>query len=189
MSKSQTATAEILLAVKHNYSANSFDKVTELNKKMYSDNAIALSCHMVRTKLSYMINFGLGPYFQNTLLEAIKKSRWYSVSFDESYNDIINKAQMDIVVWYMCNNLVVSQYLTSTFLGHTTAEDLLSVLQPVDESKLVQISMDGPNSNWSLYRKIRDQRKVEDLIELINIGSCSLHITHKAFELGTDATK
>ena len=98
-----------LHAVKHNYSANSCDKVTELNKKIYPDSA--QSCQMARTKLSYMINFGLGPHFRNTLLEAINKSRWYSVSFDKSYNDIINKAQMDTVVWYICNNRVVSQYL------------------------------------------------------------------------------
>ena len=116
VNKSQTAAAEILWAlhaVKHIYSANSCDKVTELNIKMYPGSAIAQSCHMARTKLSYMINFGLGPHFQNTLLEAINKSRWYSVSFDESYNDIINKAQMDIVVRYMCNKRVVSQYLNS----------------------------------------------------------------------------
>ena len=48
-SKSQTANAEILQdlhAVKHNYSANLCDKVTELNKKMYTDSAIEQSCHM-----------------------------------------------------------------------------------------------------------------------------------------------
>ena len=40
VSKSQTATTEILWAihaVKHNYSADSCDKVAELNKKMYSN--------------------------------------------------------------------------------------------------------------------------------------------------------
>jgi len=81
---------------------------------------------------------------------------------------------MDFVVRYISNNRVVSQYLTSKFLGHTTAEDLkenlLSALQPLDESKLVHISMDGPNSNWSLYRNIRDQKKEEDLSELINMS-------------------
>ena len=125
-----------------------------------------------------MINFGLGPHFQKTLLEAINKSRWYSLSFDENYNDIINNTQMDIVVQNMCNNRVVSQYFT--IFGLTTAEDLkeilLSALQPRDESKLVQISMDKPNSNWSLCIKIRDQRKVEDMSELINIGSGSQEI-------------
>ena len=45
-----------------------------------------------------MINFGHGPHFQNILLEAILKSWWYNVSFDESYNDIINKTQIYIVV-------------------------------------------------------------------------------------------
>ena len=196
ISKAQTATAEILWAlhaVKHNYSASSCNKLAELNKKMFPDSAIAQTCQMARTKLSYMINFGLGPHFENILLEAINKSSWYSVSFDESYNDIINKSQMDIVVRYIFNNRVVSQYLTTKFLGHTTAEDLkeslLSALQNLNQSKLVQISMDGPNSNWSMYRKIKDYRKEKDLSELVNIGSCSLHIAHRAFELGADATK
>ena len=87
-----------------------------------------------------MINFGLGPHFENILLKAINKSSWYSVYFDESYNDIINKSQMDTfglyVVRYIFNNRVVSQYLTTKFLGHTTAEDLkeslLSALQNLD---------------------------------------------------------
>ena len=92
---------------------------------------------------------------------------------------------MGIVVQYMFSNRVVSQYLSTKFLGHSTAEDLkeslLSALQPLDESKLAQISMDGPNSNWSMYRKIRELRKEEDLSEPINVGSFSLHISHRAW--------
>ena len=110
---SQTATAEILWAlhaVKHNYSSNFCDNVTELNKKMYPDKEIAQSCHMARTNLSYIINFGLGPHFQNTLLEAINTSRWYSVSFDESFNDIINKAQM--ILWF--GTCVIIEWLHNT---------------------------------------------------------------------------
>ena len=48
---------------------------------------------MAQTKLSHKINNGFGSYFQNTL-EAINKTSRYSISFD----DIINKAQMGIVV-------------------------------------------------------------------------------------------
>ena len=92
---------------------------------------------------------------------------------------------MDIVVRYIFNNRVVSQYLTTKFLGHTTAEDLkeslLSALLNLDESKLVQISMEGPNSNWFMHRKIKDYGKEKDLGEIVNIGSCSLHIAHSAW--------
>lgn len=44
VNKSQTATAEILLAlqtVKHNYYPNLYDKVSEINKNMYAESAIA----------------------------------------------------------------------------------------------------------------------------------------------------
>ena len=52
-------------------------------------------------------------------------------------------------------NRVVSQYLTSKFLDHTTAEDL----------------------------------NEKGLNEVIYIGKFSFHIAHRAFELGSDATK
>ena len=59
-------------------------------------------------------------------------------------------------------NRLVSQYLTSKFLDHTTAKDLKKnslALQHLGESKLVQISiygLNGSNSKWFLYREMRD---------------------------------
>ena len=72
VSKSQITTTEMLWTlhtVKHNYSASWCNNLAELNKKMFPDSAIIQSCQMAQTKLSYMINFGLGPHFENILLE------------------------------------------------------------------------------------------------------------------------
>ena len=53
---------------------------------------------------------------------------------------------------------------------------------------MVQISMDGPNVNWSLFKKVEEERKLKNLPQLINIGSCALHIVHGAFENGSKQT-
>ena len=44
--------------------------------------------------------------------------------FDESLNIELHQEQMDFTVRYFKNNQVMTRYLSSAFLGHTTAEDL-----------------------------------------------------------------
>ena len=61
-------------------------------------------------------------------------------------------------------------------------------LQPVMKN-LLQISMDGPNVNWKFHSMIQKQIEREYNKNLINIGSCGLHILHNAFKAGAVATK
>ena len=61
-------------------------------------------------------------------------------------------------------------------------------------SSLVQLSIDGPNVNWKFYYNLFQERKGEELPDLLNIfssfsnilyiGSCSLHVVHGRFEKG-----
>ena len=73
-------------------------------------------------------------------------------------------------------------------MGHATAADILSYLKNgmalLNPSGLVQISMDGPNVNWKFYHNVFQERKSEELPELLNIGSCSLHVVYENFEKG-----
>ena len=50
--------------------------------------------------------------------------------------------------------------------------------------------MDGPSTNWKLYDELSKDRANSDpdLPELINVGSCGLHIIHGAFKRGAVAT-
>lgn len=46
---------------------------------------------------------------------------------------------------------------------------------------MVQISVDGPNVNWSFYSKA--EKSLQDFdVHLINIGSCGLQIVHGEFQ-------
>ena len=91
---------------------------------------------------------------------------------------------MDFTVRYFKNDKVESRYLTSLFLGHTTAKDLKKkfeeATEQLDLKKLIQISMDGPNVNWKVLDLIAEDSNEQYLI-LLNVGSCSLHVVHGTF--------
>ena len=78
---------------------------------------------------------------------------------------------MDFTVRYFKNDKVESRYLTSLYIGHTTAKDLKKKFEEVTEQlhlkKLIQISMDGPNVNWKLLDSI-----AEDRIQMSSIPYC-----------------
>ena len=53
---------------------------------------------MGKTKQSYLVTFGLAPYFKEMLTEAIKDCTDVTVIFDEAFNDALQKEQMDILL-------------------------------------------------------------------------------------------
>ncbi|KAJ8898389.1 hypothetical protein PR048_003749 [Dryococelus australis] len=80
----------------------------------------------------------------------------FVVGFDESLNKIAQKQQMDVSLrfWNKETNQVGSRYITSVFLKHTTANDLLTGLKAgLDKLNLaciLQLPMDDPNVNLKL---------------------------------------
>ena len=97
---------------------------------------------------------------------------------------------MDFVVSYWDSNAQKScvQYLNSKFPMYCSAEVLQTclddALKELGLSKMIQLSMDGRHVNQLLYENIDLSRKERNLPSLINIGSCSLHIFHGAFQYG-----
>ena len=49
--------------------------------------------------------------------------------------------------------------------------------------------MDGHNVNWSNYNKLNNERNELALPELLHTGSCGLHILHRSFKTGANATE
>ena len=145
------------------------------------------------TNLSYLICFGIAPFFKQQLLADLKKALCFVISFDESFNQELQKEQMEFIVRYFNKSKVVSRYLTSSFLGYTRAEDLKrnfeEATKDLDKKMLAQVSMDGPNVNWKMYDKLVGERgENEQLLGLINVGSCGLHAVHGAFRSGAEKT-
>ena len=78
---------------------------------------------VVQPRLSYLITFGIAPYFKELLLAELTEAPCFVLSFDESFNPELQQEQMDFVVRYFAQGMVKTRYLTSAFLGHTRAED------------------------------------------------------------------
>ena len=72
------------------------------------------------------------------------------------------------------------------FLGHATAADLRKKvddgLAGLDLSKQIQLAMDGTNVNWKVLSDMKKEREEAGLNNLVNIGSCNLHVVHGALK-------
>ena len=185
-----------LHTVTNHLSYNSANKSSALFPVMFPDSPKANKFICASTKSAYLATFGLAPYFQQLLTEQLKEVPFYSLAFDESFNHITKKSQMDFNVrfWVASKNKIVGRYLFSSFLGHATAENLLNEFKVgtsmLDMSKLIQVSMDGPNVNHKNLEKLITERSdlYPQFNDLIDIGSCSLHVMHGGFKTAFQAT-
>lgn len=170
-------------------------KSVSLFPTMFSDSLIAKSMQLQKDKVSYTICFGLAPYFEKKLAQHLKELPFVAVSFDESLNKVSQMNQMDIIVrfWSSTENKVVTRYLTSVFLGHSTSNDLIKAFKEALSSKIelrniIQISMDGPAVNWKFLRELQDEIDQPDSQMFVQMGSCGLHVIHGAFKTGMNST-
>ncbi|XP_058873644.1 uncharacterized protein LOC117967216 isoform X2 [Acipenser ruthenus] len=191
--------AEIRWAVKvvlSRYSFNSCTDVPKLFSSMFPDSDIAQHFSCSATKCAYLVCFGLAPYFKERLIEEVRLSNCYAVSFNVCLNEVTQTDQVDLVIsyWNEKDGKVAVRYLGSEFLGHTRAEELLESfkwsLTPLDPKKLLHMAMDGPRVNWKFLRDLEVDRKEEDptLPDLINLGSCGLHVVHSSLQYGANET-
>ena len=55
----------------------------------------------------------------------------------------------------------------------------------LDLKNHIQVSMDGPNVNWKMLDLIvKDRNSNETYPNLLDVGSCSLHVVHGTFRTG-----
>ena len=147
----------ILQCVNSGYSNSLNSRTSKLFAKMFPDSAIAQTYSLGEDKIRYSINCGIGLHFKTILMDNIKNSDCYVISFDESLNKATQTSEMDMLVRYFDNaqKKVCTRYVTSSFLGHCTHADLFrefsSFSVQLSGDKLIQISMDGPSTNWKFY--------------------------------------
>ena len=192
---SDSLTAEIVWTLKcfmYGYSYNSNCDMNEIVKVMFPDSNISNRYQIGADKIKYLVNWGLAPYFKDKLVEYVNKSNFLSFGFEESLNQITQTFEMDITVIFWDVNRVQVRYWDSSFMGHTTANDLLqhftNTPKPINHSSIIHLSMDGPSVNHKFYRDMKEYREREKLLEMINFGSCNLHILHGAFKSRFEST-
>jgi len=162
---------------------------------MFPDSNVAKTFQLSKIKCGYLINYGLAPYFRELLNKLVLPSSFFVISFDESMNKVLQNEQMDLQVRFWDDTLkqVRTRYLTSTFLKRPNAKNmldcLLEALKVFPPEKFLQLSMDGPNVKWNVLELLQQERAKEERPEIVNIGSCGLHIVHGAFKTGIQTSE
>ena len=85
---------------------------------MLPGSAVAQKMKFGPNKLSYLIHFGIAPYFKQHLPVELKETQCFVISFDESLNNECYKEQMDFFVQYLNNDRVVCRYHLKVFWSH-----------------------------------------------------------------------
>ena len=184
----------LLKSIESGYSNNSNDDIGDILRSMDPNSKVMQSFKMRKTKASYVVNHALRPYFTGKLYEEISRTDIVVLSFDESMNDVKQENEMVLIIryWSVNDKLVCTRYLDSAFFGHGRECDLLKefniLTSKLDKSKVYHISMDGPNVNHSFLRALRRDWSQNLIHQLIDIGTCNLHIVSGAFKTGAEKT-
>lgn len=187
----QAKEAEILWAlfcVMHHFSARSNDEVGPLFRRMFQDHPASTGYSSSRTKLGYLITFGIAPAFLEMLMDQLRRAKCYSILFDETFNSMFQLEQLDVYVRYWCTDNVKTRYVGSEFINETNADALKTsinkAISDLDEKKVVHVGMDGPNVNIKVANLLKEEREIEDRPALLELGTCSLHVVHGALQTG-----
>ena len=86
---------------------------------MFNDSQVAKKFALSKTKCAYLINYGMAPYYKETLVESAKRSPYFAFTFDESLDSAFQEEQMDSLIkfWNDAECQVETQYLNSKFLN------------------------------------------------------------------------
>ena len=149
---------------------------------MFTYGEIVKSFQLSKTKCSYIVNFGLAPYFKDLLLKEIKASDSFRILFYESMNKVLQEEQMDVQsrYWNETTKLVDTQFFDFQFLRHSNVkyvfDCLITSLKDLPSECLLQLSMDSSYTNWSLLTMLHNDHCEKDYPRIIDIDSCSLHV-------------
>ena len=103
---------------------------------------------------------------------------------------------MDVIIrfWNAIAKKIEVRSMDSKSLKRPNAINLLNKLLEAIKSltfskKMIQLSMDGPNTNWEVFRLLKEHQNEEEEPSLFCGGSCRLHVIHGAFQIGNSITK
>ena len=181
-----------LKCVASDYPAASCDDLKDLFGVMFEGSPQLQDFSLGRTKFTYLLTYGLAPYFRDELKNDLCGS-YYSLYFDETTNDGGSKElRTGVRYWSQRDQRVVSAYLKTFFIGKATGETIAeSIVSALDDyslplNKLLMLGRDGPTVNVKVQRLINERVKEVRDKPLLDIGSCNIHIGHNAFCKGLE---
>lgn len=93
-----------------------------VHKKTTPSAVIPIPDSMSETKTKYIVQFGIGPYVIEQLIEDLAKTP-FTFMFDETTTSQVKKQYDGYVQFYSKRyKRLINQYAGSLFLGHCTSE-------------------------------------------------------------------
>ena len=172
-----------------NYSYNSCEDLPDLFRFMFPCPYIN-DFSLGRSKVSYVISDGLGPYFQELLCKTIRKEgNPFTLQFDETVT-VQNQKQLDLLIrfWSEEKGEVVTRFLKALFFGHAkgdiVADSIVSTVEEVGLNKEQFLSMrsDGPNVNKTIWKRLNEHLKGLGFPGLVEFMPCNVHVVHNGFK-------
>ena len=96
-----TTKAEViwtLRLIEGHFSYRSCDKDVGAFKLMFPNEPIVRKMQLAKSKIDYVILFGLAPYFRKLCIDKVQKAEEFVICFDESFNKQLKQGQMDLLV-------------------------------------------------------------------------------------------
>ena len=88
---------------------------------MLPDSNTAKYFNLHQTKMLYIINHGIAPYFKSTILETFKKFSVYRLPFYKSVTTLVQDCEILMMVryWNYGTYRAIDPYLEFSFLNHS----------------------------------------------------------------------
>ena len=157
----------ILRGCKKSCSFREFIDDSDTFKVMFTDSQIASKVTFSKTKAMYVTKYGIAEFVRKHQNSVMEKGLYISVSCDGTFVPQLKKEQVDFTVRYFNPDTarVEDHYLTSEFLGHKAATDLMTAFKNatsgVKHLKIINIGYDGVAANIKLMRILKGQFKDE----------------------------
>ena len=180
--------AEIIQAL-HTIDANipftSTDSDGERFRLQFSDSKIAQDYKQARTKVKYVLQYGIVPIIKNNIKKDLS-GKPFTFKFDETTTAQVKKQYDGYLTYFSDEGYVKTSYCGSLFVGHCPAEKLLEDINyffetvGLDRDLFLACGMDGPSVNEKFQRKLYADLERRGTSFLL-IDTCALHITNNGF--------
>ena len=152
------AVALTTLFARHDVPFSVADCLTDTLKRMIDDSKIVKNLMLGSSKVSYIVNHGLGEEFRKQTVEEMKTSTAFSISLDES--EVNKSSQLECIAKITTKDGTVElKHYTTIDIEHTDASTIVTSLTDqlaadgIDyRSKLIDVATDGCATHSGKHR-------------------------------------
>ena len=137
-----------MLLARHDFPFTFADCLLTILKKYVTDSEILSKVQLGSKKVSYLVNFGLGEFYEKETIEKMKSAPAFAISLDES--EVNKTSQMECVVNIATEEGVECRHYRTIDIERPDAETIVNTLTDslldngIDyKSKMIDCGTDG----------------------------------------------